>query len=194
MVDRELPHGPHDLTSRLNAGAGAPAGAGGDLPARVYRQLKQMAHRELRREHADRTLCTTALVHEAWMKIGVDGHWKDRKQFYRHAATSMRHILVDEARKRLAGKRGAGARHVTLVTADATVADAAQDILGVDAALQELRQLHCELAEVVELRFFAGLSVQETAAVLEVTERTVVRRWRTARAMIHRSLETDHVA
>lgn len=192
MAHREVPPEPDDVTRRLNAGGDGLVGAQGDLPSRVYHQLKQMAHRELAREHGSRTLSTTALVHEAWLQIGGDGEWANREQFYRHAATAMRHILVDQARRRLAGKRGGGAVRVSLVTADSATDDAAQDVVSVDQALQELTSRHKDLAEVVVLRFFAGLSVAETAAVLEVSERCVVRRWRLARAMIHRSLEQDH--
>ena len=144
---------PDEVTRRLNARGGASGEAGGDLPSLVYHQLKQMAHRQLRRESGEPTLSTTALVHEAWLQIGDSGIWQARGHFYRYAG-----------------------------------------MLGLDHALEDLARDYPQLAEVVELRFFAGLSVADTAQVLGISERSVVRGWRRARAMIHRILERDHVA
>lgn len=194
MAEHDDPREPHDVTRRLNARGSAAGEAGGDLPDLVYRQLKQLAHRQLRREFGDPTLSTTALVHEAWLQIGDSGVWESRAHFYHYAATAMRHILVDQARRRLAEKRGGSARRIDLATCEVHVDDAAEDILGLDHALEELVRDHPRLAEVVELRFFAGLSVAEVAQVLDISERSVVRNWRMARAMIHRALERDHVA
>ena len=185
---------PDEVTRRLNARGGASGEAGGDLPSLVYHQLKQMAHRQLRRESGEPTLSTTALVHEAWLQIGDSGIWQDRSHFYRYAATAMRHILVDAARRRLADKRGSGAAHIDLASCDVIVGDPAEGMLGLDHALGDLARDYPQLAEVVELRFFAGLSVADTAQVLGISERSVVRGWRSARAMIHRVLERDHVA
>lgn len=192
MADHDRSREPDDLTRRLNA---VPDGVGAmppDLPEMAYRQLKHLAHRQLQREHGERTLSTTALVHEAWLQIGDSSGWQDRAHFYRYAATAMRHILVDQARRRLADKRGGGARPVDLAACEVHVEDAAEDLLGLDQALEELAREHHPLAQVVELRFFAGLSVADTARVLGTSERSVVRNWRLARAMIHRQLERDH--
>lgn len=194
MADHDDSHEPDDVTRRLNARSDATGEAGRDLPSLVYHQLKQLAHRQLRRESGEPTLSTTALVHEAWLQIGDSGVWQNRNHFYRYAATAMRHILVDAARRRLADKRGSGAPHIDLATCDAVVAGAAEDMIGLDRALEGLARDHAQLAEVVELRFFAGLSVADTAQVLGISERSVVRSWRMARAMIHRTLELDHVA
>ncbi len=177
------------VTQRLNALRRAGATQGGELPTLVYEQLKQLAHRQLARERGGmQTLSTTALVHEAWLQLDEHGDWIDRGHFYRYAATAMRHILVDQARRRLADKRGAGAEHVDLDTVALPARDAAADMIGLDCALTELERSHPHLGQVVEMRFFAGLSVAETALSLEISERSVVRNWRMARAMIHRAL------
>ena len=182
---------PGDVTGRLNAPGDAVQDA--DLPRLAYSRLKELAHRQLRRERGGATLSTTALVHEAWLQIGEGKAWQSRDHFYRYAATAMRHILVDQARRRLADKRGGGARPVDLAACEVHVDDAAEDILGLDHALEDLAREHPPLAQVVELRFFAGLSVAETAGILNISERSVVRNWRMARAMIHRALERTHV-
>lgn len=194
MAEHDDLHVPDSVTRRLNSRGGVTGEAGRDLPSLVYHQLKQLAHRQLRRESGELTLSTTALVHEAWLQIGDSGEWQDRGHFYRYAATAMRHILVDAARRRLADKRGSGTAHIDLAACDVVVADAADDMIGLDHALEDLARDHAQLAEVVELRFFAGLSVADTAQVLGISERSVVRGWRMARAMIHRTLELDHVA
>lgn len=178
------------VTQRLNALRGKRDEKGGDLPTIVYDQLKQLAHRQLARESGTaQTLSTTALVHEAWLQLDEHRDWVDRGHFYRYAATAMRHILVDQARRRMAGKHGAGAAHVDLDVAEVRVDDAAGEILALDRSLADLERTHPALGKLVELRFFAGLSVAETASSLAVSERSVVRNWRIARAMIHRSLE-----
>lgn len=178
-----------DVTGRLNCGK---RGAQGELSDVIYHQLKGMARRRLKQEHGQRTLSTTALVHEAWLDIGDNGLWESREHFYRYAATAMRHILVDRARRRLAAKRGGGDLQVTLSTADMSVPDSAADILGLHDALKMLASEDARLAKVVELRFFAGLSVPDTAAVLGISERSVVRDWEIARLLIHRQLGQDH--
>ncbi len=194
MADRDDLREPDDVTGRLNARRSEAGNGRADLPSLVYQQLKQLAHRQLQREHGDPALSTTVLVHEAWLQISDNEMWDDRAHFYGYAATAMRHILVDEARRRLADKRGGGAKHINLEHCEIHVEDAAEGILGLDHALEELARDHASLAEVVELRFFAGLSVVDTAEVLNITPRSVVRNWRMARAMIHLALERDHVS
>lgn len=191
MADRDDSREPEDVTLRLNARLVA---GRNDLPVFVYRQLKLLAHRQLRKEFGGATLSTTALVHDAWLEIGDKRVWQDRSQFYRHAATAMRHILVDQARWRLAGKRGGGAQRIDLAACEINVDDAAASIVGLDHALEALEREQPQLADVVQLRFFAGLSVEDAAQVMGISERSVVRNWRIARAMIYRALELDHVS
>jgi RNA polymerase sigma factor (TIGR02999 family) len=181
-----------DVTRRLNALQRPPEGNTPQLPAEVYRQLRQLAHGQLRREHANQTLSTTALVHEAWLRMEGCGDWADRSHFYRYAATAMRHILVDEARRRLSEKRGGGVRPTELSESDVHAEDAAADILSLNHALESLELEYPQLSKVVELRFFAGLSVGDTAEIMDISERSVIRNWRMARAMIHCALDQDH--
>lgn len=183
-----------DVTRRLNALQRPAQGSTPQLPAEVYRQLRQLAHGQLRREQSNPTLSTTALVHEAWLRMEGSGDWSDRGHFYRYAATAMRHILVDEARRRLSEKRGGGVRPMELSECEVQAEDAAADILSLDHALESLERESPQLSEVVELRFFAGLSVADTAETMGISERSVIRNWRMARAMIHCSLDQDHGA
>lgn len=189
MADDDVAPEPDDVTGRLNRGR---SGTKAELSDVMYRQLKDMARRRLKQEYGQRTLSTTALVHEAWLELGENGPWDSREHFYRYAATTMRHILVDRARRRLADKRGGRDLPVSLSTADSPVTDSAEDILSLDRALKKLASDDARLAEVVELRFFAGLSVPDTAVVLGISERSVVRDWQVARLVIHRELERNH--
>ncbi len=181
-----------EVTRRLNALQQSLADGDPDLPTLVYRQLKQLAHRQLCREQDSPTLSTTALVHEAWLQMEGMAEWTDRGHYYRYAATAMRHILVDQARRRLAEKRGSGARPADLDVCEIHVEDTAADILGLDQALTTLQLEHPQLSEVVELRFFAGLSVADVAQIQGISERSVIRNWRMARALIHHALGQDH--
>lgn len=172
----------------------APASCAGDAPAReatadfdmVYAQLRRMARRELGAKPRA-TLCTTALVHEAWLKLGSDGaRPAQRGAFLAIAAKAMRHVVIDHARRRNAGKRGSGARAITLDT-EFALADAPlgkTDLLALEQGLQMLSQLDPRLVSVVECHFFAGMDFAEIGATLGLTERTVQRDWRRARAFL----------
>jgi RNA polymerase sigma factor (TIGR02999 family) len=154
----------------------------------VYRVLRRLANRQLR-NRAGQTLGTTALVHEAWLKLGPDhAPFESRAHFLAVAATAMRQILVDHARKRMAAKR-AGAAPATGLS-NVGVASNVEEILAVDAALTKLAGLDDRLARVVEWRFFAGLEETEIAGALGVDVRTVRRDWRKARAFILKELES----
>lgn len=155
---------------------------------RVYRNLRAMARGRLR--GGGGTLGTTGLVHEAYVKL-VDGErasWNDRGHFFAVASKAMRQILVDRARARASLKRGGDAPKVTLDEGRAGEEARVVDLVAVDEALGRLEQLAPRLAKVVELRYFGGLTVDETAAVLEIDPRTVKRDWRKARALLHRDL------
>jgi len=161
----------------------------------VYAELRRMAGRQLRRERPDHTLQPTALVHEAYLKL-VDQRrvaWQNRAQFFGVAAQLMRRILVDHARARMAAKRGSAAPRVPLHEAGELAAAPAFDVLAIHEALERLTVIDGEQARIVELRFFGGLSVDETAEVLGRSPRTVKREWRLARAWLFDSLRGEGV-
>lgn len=157
----------------------------------VYGELRRIAQRQLVRERSEHTLNPTALVNELYLRL-VDQRratWRNRLQFFGVAANLMRRILVDYARARNADKRGGGATAVSLTdVGDDRSADLVADILGVDEALERLAREDPDQVRIIELRFFAGLSVEETAEVLKRSPRTVKREWRLARAWLYREL------
>ncbi len=182
----------------LDARKRDPAEAYERLLPLVYDELKRLAHGQLRRRRPGQTLETTALVHEAYLKL-IDqkrASFNDRGHFLAVAATAMRHILINYARSRTAQKRGGDERPVTLdeawMAADAAPSgdDGAVEVLALDRALQALSQVSERLGRLVELRYFGGLTVEETAAVLDVSAPTVKRDWRKARAFLYRELRS----
>jgi RNA polymerase sigma factor (TIGR02999 family) len=151
----------------------------------VYEELRRMAHRQLRLERTGHTLGTTGLVHEAYARL-VDQtqvEWRDRGQFFGAAAWAMRRVLVDYARRNRAARRGGGAVRLTL-SDDVAAAERGEMLLALDGALDRLAALDRRLAQVVECRYFGGLTEQETAEVLGVTRRTVQRDWAKARGWL----------
>jgi RNA polymerase sigma-70 factor, ECF subfamily len=151
----------------------------------VYEELRRMAHRQLRLERPGHTLGTTGLVHEAYARL-VDQtqvEWRDRGQFFGAAARAMRRVLVDYARRNRAARRGGGAVRLTL-SDDVAAAERGEMLLALDEALDRLAALDRRLAQVVECRYFGGLTEQETAEVLGVTRRTVQRDWAKARGWL----------
>jgi RNA polymerase sigma factor (TIGR02999 family) len=157
----------------------------------VYEDLKRRAHAQL--GGSPRTLDTTALVHEAYLKLSGSGRpdWADAQHFFRVAARAMRQIVIDRARSRLTAKRGGGQAHLDLDRIEVGADSAAEQIVALDDALSRLSWQDPRLAAVVELRFFGGLTVEETARSLDVSERTVKRDWRLARAFLHGVLTED---
>lgn len=157
----------------------------------VYDQLRVIARRHLAREHGARTLQTTALVHEAYLKVAEDARITRRGQhyFFAAAARAMRQVLVDRARRRKAEKRGGDAQVVSLDEGTPAVVDTfAADVLDLDDALTHLAARNERHARVVECRFFGGLTVEETADALEVSPRTVKSDWALARAWLYETL------
>ena len=156
----------------------------------VYAELRRIAAREMRREKPGRTLQTTALVHEAYLRLLKDASlsFENRAHFLGVAARAMREILIEHARARSARKRGGGAVRLTLDDLVAPVPSPSIDVLALDEALQRLARLDERHARVVELRYFGGLSVEETAAALELSPATVKRDWTLARAWLFREL------
>jgi RNA polymerase sigma-70 factor (ECF subfamily) len=155
----------------------------------VYDELRRLAANLMRRERAGHTLQPTALVHEAFMRLaGAGTPWKDEKHFVAIAGRSMRQILVDRARTRDAQKRWAGLDRVTLSETLVSGAQADAMLPALDEALTRLEQLDPEQARIVELRYFVGLDIEETAAALALSAATVKRRWALARAWLFREL------
>lgn len=177
-----------DISAILRAARGGERAALDEVFSRVYEEIRGIARGQLARA-GRATLSTTAVVHEAYLKLvrspAVD--YEDRRHFYAVAATAMRHILLNHARARATRKRDGGQR-LTLDEAQLAVDDHAEDLIALDAALERLAALDDRLARVVELRFYAGLTVEETAGILGVTDRTVKRDWRAARAFLHQQL------
>jgi RNA polymerase sigma factor (TIGR02999 family) len=158
----------------------------------VYQELRRLAANYLRRERPGQTLQPTALVHEAYLRLMKDrpGRWQNRAHFCAIAAHSMREILIERARARTAQKRGGDAPRITLD--EAVVGRAAEpsfDLLAVDEALERLAEIDPEQARLVELRFFGGLTVEETAEAMNLSPATVKRHWSVARAWLARELE-----
>ncbi len=182
---------PQDATAALSAHTeGRPVAASRLLPL-VYDELRRLAARYMARERREHTLQPTALVHEAYVRL-IDGtrvDWQGKTHFFAIAAIQMRRVLVEHARSRKAQKRGGDRCRVSLNSGIAAVPDEL-DMIQLDEALGKLAQESPRQERVVELRFFGGLSVTETAQVLEVSERTVKRDWRKARAFLYRALGT----
>jgi RNA polymerase sigma factor (TIGR02999 family) len=159
------------------------------VPA-VYDELRAIAHRQLSAQ-ARGTLSTTALVHEAYLKLADQSHgeWRDRAHFMAVASIAMRHVLVDQAKARSTLKRGGERHRISLDDSHIAVDDQADAVLQLDEAMNRLAELEPRLARVVECRFFGGLTEDETAQSLGITVRTVQRDWVKARMLLHRTLE-----
>jgi RNA polymerase sigma factor (TIGR02999 family) len=197
MVDREPPAAPSDepLTQLLRRAAAGEADAGEAALPLVYRELRRIARARMAGERADHTLQATALVHETWLRlVGVGAaDWTDRAAFYRAAALAMRRILVEHARRRTRQKRGGAAVHEP-VSVDGLPAPrpdlaCAATFLQLDEEIRRLEQEDPRAGEIVRLRFFAGLGVDETAAALGLSRRTVLREWAFARAKLFAALD-----
>jgi RNA polymerase sigma-70 factor (ECF subfamily) len=176
----QLAHGDQQAASRL-------------VPL-VYSELRQMAARYMRRERVDHTLQTTALVHEAYLKLveQTPVSWQNRAHFFAVAAQVMRRILIDHARGHLREKRGGGQQVIPLDEGLVFSPEQSAELLEVDAALHRLTELDQRQAKIVELRFFGGLTVEETAAVLGISPKTVKRDWSVAKAWLHGELKQSH--
>jgi RNA polymerase sigma factor (TIGR02999 family) len=183
---------PGELTQLLIAWSQGDVRALEQLTPLVYAELRKIAHRYMNRERAGHTLQTTAVVHEAFLRLlgNPQENWQNRSHFYAIAAQMMRRILVDYARANLRAKRGGETTRVALEDIDAPVTEPAldPDLIALDAALEKLTEIDPRRGRVVELRFFGGLSVEETAHVLQVAPDTVVRDWRVAKAWLFRYL------
>ncbi len=182
----------NEVTTVLTAAASGEKSAIAALLPLVYRELRALAGNYFRIQGAGHTLQPTALVHEAYLKLigSEDGQWETRAHFFAVAAKAMRQILADHARRKRSAKRGGGEQQRVTLSGLITPAavESEVDLLALDEALAKLAEVYPEQARVVELRFLAGLTVEEAVAVLGVAERTVKRRWRMARAWLRREL------
>jgi RNA polymerase sigma factor (TIGR02999 family) len=184
-----------NVTALLRAWGSGDREAGERLIPLVYQELRRQATRYLRHERRDHTLPATALVHEAYLRlVGEQAPWSDRAHFFGVAARVMRQVLVDHARRHGAAKRGGGWTRVSLEGSGAVAPLAGErdlDLVVLDEGLVELAALDPGKARVVELRFFGGLSLEETAETLGVSASTVTREWRMARAWLRRWIVTE---
>ena len=181
---------PRDITRLLVAWNNGDEAALADLTPLVYEELHRLASRYMGRERAGHTLQTSALVNEAYLRL-IDWknvQWQDRAHFFAVSAQLMRRILVDFARAKAYAKRGGGALHLDLEEVAVVSPDRGTDIVALDEALTALAALSPRQSQVIELRFFGGLSLEETADVLKVSVGTVRRDWSLARAWLHRAV------
>ncbi len=162
----------------------------------VYDELRRLALHYLRKERSDHTLQSTALVHEAYLRLAGPNppQWQNRAHFFGIAAHIMRQILVEHARGRDAAKRGGGACKLTLDAAIALPRQMDVDVVALDKALTELSELDAQQSRIVELRFFAGLTIEDTSEVLGISTATVKRDWVTARAWLYRAMTGEALA
>ncbi|MDQ4123315.1 MAG: sigma-70 family RNA polymerase sigma factor [Acidobacteriota bacterium] len=156
----------------------------------ITRELRQMAHAHMRREGVNHTLQTTALINEAYLKLieQKNVHWQSRSHFFAIASKVMRRILLDHAKTRLRDKRGGGAMHVDLEGANAISMEKSQELVALDEALNRLAEIDPLKSQIIEMRHFGGMSVEETAEVLGVAPITVMRHWGLAKAWLRREI------
>ncbi|MBX7219384.1 MAG: sigma-70 family RNA polymerase sigma factor [Blastocatellia bacterium] len=185
-----MPADPLNVTALLMAWSAGDRSALDRLLPLIYGELHSMAKRYMDRQGQGNTLQTTALIHEAYLKLlgNPDKQWANRSHFFAVAAQAMRHVLVDYARSRNVEKRGGGAHLVALEDAAIVSCERAEEIVALDDALQALAEFDPRKAQVVELRYFGGLSLEEAAEVLGVSAETVKRDFRLAKAWLHKEL------
>jgi RNA polymerase sigma factor (TIGR02999 family) len=178
----------NDVTRLLDAMQNGEARAAEELLPLVYAELRQLAHAKMAREQPGHTLQATALVHEAWMRLG-DARFENRGHFFGAAAEAMRRILIDRARRKLAARNGAGADHVDADDIEiAAPLEKGDELLAVHEALDALAEHDARKAELVKLRYFAGLTIEEAAEVLGVSVPTAKRDWTYARTWLYRQI------
>jgi RNA polymerase sigma factor (TIGR02999 family) len=185
-----------DVTRILNAIERGDAQATDELLPLVYEELRLLAARKLSHEPPGHTLQATALVHEAYLRLvgGAPQSWENRGHFFAAAAEAMRRILVERARSRRTARHGGNLQRVALEEASLPVPEPREDIRALDEALDRLAKEDAKLAEVVKLRYFAGLTLGQIAEVMGVTRRTVDRHWALGRAWLYQALRQEHDA
>jgi len=184
---------PHQVTGLLIAWSHGDKQALDKLVPLVNEELRRLAHHYMRRERPGHTLQTTALVNEAYLRL-VDQravHWHDRSHFFAVAAQVMRHILVDYARTSRRAKRGGDAHRTSLEDAAVVSPVRAGDVIALDEALSRLAEIDERKSRIVELRYFGGLTIEETANVMKISAMTVRREWRSAKAWLYQAVKTS---
>jgi RNA polymerase sigma factor (TIGR02999 family) len=179
------------VTRLLNQAATGNAHATEELLPLVYEELRRLARNKMRQERSDQTLQATALVHEAYLRLvgnGAGQKWDGRWHFFAAAAEAMRRILVDNARRRARVKRGGGLQRADLDAVELTIDAPADDMLALDEALSKLAEKHPDKAELVKLRYFAGLTIDEASQALGISTATAERYWAFARAWLYRQM------
>lgn len=191
MTSPENPQPQSNITSMLDQVAGGDSHAAEELLPLVYSQLKAVAQQRMAGERTGHTLQATALVHEAYMQLvgPREVPWANQAHFYTAAAEAMRRILIDHARAKGRKKRGGGQKQVPLNVVDLADLGDSEEILALDEAVCRLEAEEPEAAQIVRLRFYAGLSVDQTASAMDLSPRTVDRRWQFARAWLFRELQ-----
>jgi RNA polymerase sigma-70 factor (ECF subfamily) len=187
------PPSPNEVTRLLIDWSKGDGAALDKLTPLVYDELRRLAHQYMSRERPGHTLQTTALVNEAYLRL-VDqkqAHWQNRTHFFAVAARVMRHILIDHARQQVRAKRGGKTQRISLDEAAVMSPERAADLLALDEALDQLALIDERRSRVVELRYFGGLNIDETAEVLKVTPTTVSRDWRWAKAWLYKAVTGD---
>ena len=189
-VDASVSLSRKEVTVLLRAWSEGDPAAPEKLAPLIYAELQKLARRSMRREYEQHTLETGALINEAYLRLAdwKNARWENRAHFYGVASQIMRRVLVDYARARNNKKRGGGARPISLEDTIAASPVRGADLVALDEALERLSQLDARKGRVVELRFFGGLSVEETAAVLDVSPFTVIRDWNFAKVWLHREI------
>jgi RNA polymerase sigma factor (TIGR02999 family) len=185
-----------EITTLLAAAGAGDRGASDRLFEAVYAELRRIARRQRAAAAPSATLSTTALVHEAYLKLSGEARWsvEGRRHFFALAARAMRHVLVDHVRRRSRLKRGGGALALDLEAEEVAAPDRGEELVALDEALGRLESVEPDLAQLVEWRFFAGLSVEEIAELTGVSDRTVKRRWRSARAFLFQDLAAQGIS
>jgi len=181
---------PQEITRLLAEWAGGDRAALDRLTPLVHAELRRIARRQMSGERHGHTLQATALVNEAYLRLAGQGgfEWQGRAHFFAVCAQVMRHILIDHARAHARDKRGGGGAHVSLDEAAVVAGERASELLALDEALRALEALDAQKGRIVELRYFTGLSVEETAEVLKISPTTVRREWRRAKAWLYRAI------
>ncbi len=179
-----------DVTALLDLAREGDARARDQVVATLYRELSRLARAKLHAESTLTNLDTSALVHECWLRLaqGKPGRWEHRGAFFAYAAAVMRSVIVDAARERNAQKRGGGQDRVTLTTGLADEMFADEELVRLDEALTALGGVDPELLTIVEMRYFAGLTIEDIAAQLDLSPATVKRRWQAARVFLYREI------
>lgn len=192
IIIRNVSNEKQEISVILKDWSGGNRASADVLLALVYDELRKIASQYLRKERSGHTLQPTALVHEAYIKLIdiSDINWQDRAHFFAVSANVMRHILVDHARAKLSEKRGGSAQRIELDDAISFSGKPDVDVLAVDEALKKLAEFDPQQSRIVELRFFGGLTIEETAHVVGISPATVKREWAMAKAWLHRSLQS----